>query len=285
MVDRVRRVSSDTFLSKGGSAFERVEFPGYIRRGRYATAGLLRGRFALVNHLSKSAILYGPPHEIVRLREPVSFDPAFDDRYTNYALFDNEVWALGSDGAIHHAKLGDFLVPITKPNDDLVRYSRRACLGWDAEHERLVLFDSEKNGRTYVLARGARAFEELVSKPKPPRGSAGMCSTRAGLFLLTAKDLFRLDNEGWKRVPHEPHVVGRTLFADEASGEPVLYVAQEKGIFRLERDRFVHVEDLPPDARAPGHPGHTMNNTDTFGFDPHTRSVIAVTDDRIWSAP
>jgi hypothetical protein len=286
---------ADTFVSEAGASFRKASCSMPLVVGRYATSGIINGRLAIVNHSSRTLLLRSENlgFERFALRPKSDFDEAFDDRYSNYALYGDSVWALASDGAIYHAKLGDHLARITKPDKKLVRYAHRAVLAWDAPGERLVLYDSEKNRKILVLRRRAKALAELETKTKPPRGGAGIVSTPDGVALITGGELvmkerawrgggrlYRLVGDSWKLIAENDAASSRTIMGDPGTGS--LFVIGPRGVFGIHGDVLTALAELPADLDFPA---HTMNHSDVAAFDPVARSILVASENAVYEMP
>jgi hypothetical protein len=289
--------SADTFVSERGASFQAApSATAPLVMGRYATSGILQGRLAIVNHSSRTVLVRrrGLEFERYPLRKKIPYDEAFDDRYSNYALFDDQVWALGSDGAIYRAKLGDLLVRVTRPDPKLVRYAHRALLAWDAPGDRLVLYDAEQSRKTLVLRRGSKTLESIATKTRPPRGSAGIVSTEDGIALVTGGEfstkagawqgggrLYHWADDRWVLAAENEAASSRTILTDPGEKGAFL-VFGPRGSFRARPGVFELRGELPPDLDLDF---PATNQSTVAALDPVARSVLFVKRDVVFEMP
>ncbi len=136
---------------------------------------------------------------------------------------------------------------------------------------RLVLHGGEDRNDTWVFAGGV--WRELTGGARPPSGTGGMCATPEGVYLISQRELWRLDGDAWQKVGEDAAWAALTLLHDPKRGQ--LWSIADGKVATFEDGRFRPVAELPERVSVPS---YTFSESDAVGLDGPRDQLVALSE-------
>lgn len=265
---------TESFLSVVGRDFEPSLQASQLRLGRLYT--MVHSVDAPLAVVDQSALKLSTLTEAGWQSTPLRASPAglggpHDDRRTTFTSAPRGVvYELDDDGGLWRASPGGLLEQVAPAERGPgPRCTGHTSLAHDVVRSLLVLFGGSERNDTWLFDETTGTWRELLSAPRPPHGPGALCSTPAGVYLFVQHELWRLDDEQWRCVGHDPDWMSWMLLCDPK--RRALWSAADGRVVVWRRGKFRDVARLPDEVTI--HP-YPFDRRHLIGLDPlHDRLV------------